>query len=128
MLRPQPRHFGCRTPDGERRPRRGRARDQRRIFVAATLEQHAPGLYRAVCTLPGNFLNEGRYYVTVYVVTLGPLVVEVDAPQVIEFNVFDTGVMREAGGGGYWAGVVRVRLPWRTQMLQLPEPETEVKA
>lgn len=81
-------------------------------------QAHQPGLYRARCTFPANFLNEGLYYVNVYVATLGPLMVEVDAPQVISFRVFDTGVMREAGGGRHWPGTVRVRLPWWTDLLQ----------
>jgi lipopolysaccharide transport system ATP-binding protein len=88
-------------------------------------QSHPVGLHRAVCTLPGNFLNEGIYYINVYVVTLGPVSVEVDVPQALEFNVFDTGVMREAGGGSRWDGVVRVRLPWRTEFLQSPEAGAE---
>jgi lipopolysaccharide transport system ATP-binding protein len=78
---------------------------------------HPEGLFRAICTLPANFLNEGLYYITVYVVTLGPLAVEVEAPHVLSFRVFDTGVLREAGGGGNWPGVVRVRLPWTTELV-----------
>lgn len=80
-------------------------------------QPHEPGLWRAVCTLPANFLNEGLYYISVYVVTLGPLTIEVNAPQLISFNVFDTGGMREAGGGNAWHGVIRVKLPWRTEMI-----------
>ena len=79
--------------------------------------RHEAGLYRSVCTIPANFLNEGTYYITVYLVTLGPIALEAEAPQVLSFNVFDTGVMREAGAGGRWDGVVRVRLPWRTEAL-----------
>jgi len=80
-------------------------------------QSHDVGLYRAVCTFPGNFLNEGRYYISVYVVTLGPIGVEVEVPQAIAFDVFDTGVMREAGGGRQWPGAVRVRMPWKTRMV-----------
>ncbi len=80
-------------------------------------EQHEPGLYRSVCTIPANFLNDTTYYVTVYLVTLGPLSMEAEAHQVLSFNVFDTGVMREAGIAGRWDGAVRVRLPWRTEAL-----------
>jgi lipopolysaccharide transport system ATP-binding protein len=82
---------------------------------------HPAGLFRAACTLPGNFLNEGLYYISVYVVTLGPLSIEAEAPQALSFNVFDTGVMREAGGGTHWSGVVRVRLPWTTEFVAQPE-------
>jgi len=81
-------------------------------------QPHAVGLHRAVCTLPGNFLNNDRYYINIYVSTFGPLVVEVDAPRVLGFDVFDTGVMREAGGGSEWAGVVRVRLPWHAEFVK----------
>jgi lipopolysaccharide transport system ATP-binding protein len=82
-------------------------------------QPHAAGLYRASCTLPANFLNEGTYYITVYMISLGPIVVEAEAAQAISFDVFDTGVMREPGGGtGHWAGVVRPRLPWQTVMLE----------
>ncbi|HEX8707873.1 MAG TPA: ABC transporter ATP-binding protein [Pyrinomonadaceae bacterium] len=79
-------------------------------------QPHAPGLYRATCTLPANFLNDDVYYITVYMVSLGPIVIHAQALQALSFKVFDTGVMRQAGGGS-WAGVVRVRLPWRTEML-----------
>ena len=89
---------------------------------------HAVGLHRAVCKLPGNFLNDGRYYVSVYIVTLGPITVEVDAPQVLAFDVFDTGGMREAGGGSTWAGVVRVRLPWTTEFVKPKDAGVEVGA
>ena len=81
-------------------------------------QPHAVGLHRATCTLPGNFLNHGRYYISVYISTLGPLLLEVDAQQVLGFDVFDTGIMREAGGGSEWAGVVRVRLPWHAEFVK----------
>ena len=88
-------------------------------------EKHEPGLYRSACTIPANFLNEGTYYVTVYLVTLGPISVEAEASQVLSFNVFDTGVMREAGAGSRWDGAVRVRLPWRTEALAAQPAQAE---
>jgi lipopolysaccharide transport system ATP-binding protein len=90
-------------------------------------QPHEPGLYRAICTLPANFLNEGLYYISVYFVTLGPLAVEAEAPQLLSFSVFDTGVMREPGGGGAWHGMVRVRLPWRTEMLAALDEEPDLQ-
>lgn len=79
---------------------------------------HPSGLFRTRCKLPGNFLNDGLYYINVYVVKLGPLEVEVEAPNVLSFNVFDTGAMRTPGGGSHWAGVVRPRLPWQTEFVK----------
>jgi len=81
-------------------------------------QPHSVGLFRSTCTLPGNFLNEGLYYISVYIITLGPIVIHVDAPQLISFTVFDTGVMREPGAGSHWDGVVRVRLPWGTELVE----------
>lgn len=81
-------------------------------------ERHPSGLFRARCTLPGNFLNEGLFYVSVFVLTLGPIVVEATAEQIVSFIVHDTGSMREPGAGSRWDGVVRVRLPWQTEYVQ----------
>lgn len=78
---------------------------------------HPAGLFRATCTLPANFLNEGLYSVDVQVVTLGPATMEIDAPQVLSFRVFDSGAMREPGGGSTWPGAIRLRLPWDTEYL-----------
>ncbi|HJP94993.1 MAG TPA: ABC transporter ATP-binding protein [Pyrinomonadaceae bacterium] len=79
---------------------------------------HEAGLFRSTCTLPANFLNDGVYYITAHVLSLGPVTIEAEAAQVLCFNVLDTGAMREAGVGSKWDGVVRVRLPWRTSLLQ----------
>jgi lipopolysaccharide transport system ATP-binding protein len=76
---------------------------------------HTVGLYRAVCTLPGNFLNEGRYGVNAIIL------MDVTLPQVLErevvsFTVHDTGAMRKEFGG-QWIGVVRPKLAWQTSFL-----------
>jgi len=77
---------------------------------------HSAGYYQATCAIPGNFLNDIRYYVTVYLVTLDTLTIEATADQAIAFDVFDTGVMRDNSGD--WHGVVRPRLAWRTSELE----------
>lgn len=82
---------------------------------------HPVGTYRATCTIPANFLNEGRYFINAYVVTLGPLQIEAKAEQTLSFEVFDTGEMREPGGGANWPGAVRVRLPWVTEFMGTTE-------
>ena len=74
---------------------------------------HPVGLYRTVCTLPGDFLNEGRYSINAIVLT-DVTNVEVFAREVISFAVNDTGAMRKEYGGG-WLGVVRPKLAWQTE-------------
>jgi len=82
-------------------------------------EPHPPGFYRARCELPADFLNDGRYYISVFLVTLGPVKIEAEAREAISFNVFDTGSMRDPGQT-QWDGLIRVRLPWTTERLDTP--------
>jgi lipopolysaccharide transport system ATP-binding protein len=79
---------------------------------------HPVGLYRASCVLPANFLNEGRYYISVIIGGCSPPTKEAYAPQVISFDVFDTGALRTPGFGGKWNGVVRVPLAWETRFIE----------
>jgi lipopolysaccharide transport system ATP-binding protein len=60
---------------------------------------HPEGLFRAVCTIPADLLNNTLYYLSIYVVTLRPIQIEAQAEQILAFNVFDTGQMLEIGGG-----------------------------
>jgi lipopolysaccharide transport system ATP-binding protein len=76
---------------------------------------HPIGLYRTVCKLPGNFLNEGMYSINAFV--LSEVVnIEVRVDEVISFTVHDTGEMRKEYSGG-WIGVVRPKLAWQTELL-----------
>jgi lipopolysaccharide transport system ATP-binding protein len=79
---------------------------------------HPKGVFRATLKMPGNFLNEGMYYINSYIITLGPLDVHVRSEQILSFSIFDTGEMREPGAGSYWAGVVRIKLPWQTEFIE----------
>jgi lipopolysaccharide transport system ATP-binding protein len=78
---------------------------------------HPVGLFRSTCTIPPDFLNDSRYYVTVFLISLNPLTVEAHVPEAIGFDVFDTGSMRDPGFAGTWHGAVRVRLAWKTELL-----------
>lgn len=92
-------------------------------------QPHPKGFFRARCTIPANFLNQGLHHITIYIVTLGPLTVEVEAPHVLSFSIIDNGAMREPGGGSDWPGAVRVRLPWDTEFLGLDdEPQRSTEA
>lgn len=71
------------------------------------------GLFQATCTIPGNFLNHGRYNVSVIVgkVPGRPIIVE---ESVVAFDVHDTGAMNEEYFGNWTGPVIRPRLPWNT--------------
>lgn len=74
------------------------------------------GLYKSVCTIPANFLNEGKYSINAIVLTniTDPQIYE---KEVLSFNVHETGEMRKEYGGR-WIGVVRPKLPWITKLTQ----------
>jgi lipopolysaccharide transport system ATP-binding protein len=74
---------------------------------------HPVGLFRSVCRIPANFLNEGLYNVTAIVGKV-PSVTQILLEQVVGFTVHDSGEMRKEYLG-VWAGVVRPKLAWHTQ-------------
>ena len=73
-----------------------------------------PGLYRSVCTIPPNLLNETRYSVSIFIVA-NMARHEVVAHHVIAFQAYDGNPEREFHGAVM--GVVRPRLDWQTEFL-----------
>lgn len=77
------------------------------------------GLFRSVCRIPGNFLNEGSYFIDVFIASsAGIITSHISEQQIISFDVIETGAMRKEHGGK-WIGVVRPRLDWKTEYLGL---------
>jgi lipopolysaccharide transport system ATP-binding protein len=76
---------------------------------------HPVGLYRTVCTIPGNFLNDGMYRITVLIIRGGNRT-SAEVEEVVSFTVHDTGAMRKEYTGP-WIGSIRPRLAWDTQQL-----------
>ncbi|MFH1387086.1 MAG: ABC transporter ATP-binding protein [bacterium] len=72
------------------------------------------GLFRSTCRIPGNFLNEGTYYISSYVTPFNSVKAEAFVKNAISFGVIDTGGMRKEYGGT-WIGVVRPRFEWKTE-------------
>jgi lipopolysaccharide transport system ATP-binding protein len=76
-----------------------------------------PGVVRAVCHIPGNFLAEGRVVVTAVVSTYNPTMVHASEPEAVAFVVVD----RSEGDGvrgvftSEFPGVVRPMLGWRVE-------------
>lgn len=74
------------------------------------------GLFKSICRIPGNFLNEGLYSIGV-VVGKDVLNTQILLEYLLSFNVHDTGEMRKEYLGS-WAGpVIRPRLAWETVFL-----------
>lgn len=77
---------------------------------------HPVGQYKTFCTIPANFLNEGRY--SIHVIVLTDLTnVEVVVRDVFSFNVHETGAMRKEFMGT-WIGAIRPKLAWQTELVQ----------
>lgn len=74
------------------------------------------GIYRSTCTLPSNFLNDSRYFISL-VLGEKPGDAEIELDSVLSFVVHDTGAMRKEYAGS-WAGpIIRPRLDWNSQSL-----------
>jgi lipopolysaccharide transport system ATP-binding protein len=80
------------------------------------------GLVRAICWVPGNFLAEGRFFITMTISSFSPtLLHHVVEYEVVSFEVIDNsdgdGVRGPARGA--WPGVIRPMLEWNVEV----EPE-----
>ena len=78
------------------------------------------GLFRSICTIPGNFLNDGKYSIRAALCSYSSNI-EILTDEIIDFKVHETGEMRKEYLG-HWIGVVRPKLAWRTELLP-PGPE-----
>ncbi len=77
---------------------------------------HPVGRFKTVCKIPANFLNDGRYSISAIVLT-DLTNAEVHKKEVLSFNIHETGEMRKEYVGD-WAGVIRPKLAWSTQLTQ----------
>ena len=84
----------------------------------------SPGLVRAVCDVPGNFLAEGQIFIVVAVCSYNPDIVHLLERDVVSFQIVDRSEGDGVRGdyGGVWPGVVRPMLTWR---IEQPSVEQE---
>lgn len=75
----------------------------------------APGLYRSTCRIPGHFLAEGRYSVTI-IIWEDRYLNSYQASSVVEFDIHDTGAAR-GDFTGRMEGVVSPLLDWSSHMV-----------
>jgi len=84
------------------------------------------GLYRSVCTIPGNFLNSGRITVDAAISHRDLTTWHVWEQSAVAFDVIDTGGVR-GDYQGPWPGAIRPYLEWVTR-LEAPAAEAGVPA
>ena len=77
-----------------------------------------PNIIKTVCTIPGNFLSEGKYSVLVAIGSYNPSMVHAKLEDALTFSVIDRtmnneGVRRHVGGN--WPGLIRPLLKWEIE-------------
>jgi lipopolysaccharide transport system ATP-binding protein len=89
------------------------------LTTDATIDPRAekkkePGVYYARCRIPGNFLNDGVYYVGVVVSTVEKSIVHFYEKDLLSFTVVDplAGTITRGDYAGPMPGVVRPVLEW----------------
>ena len=83
-------------------------------------ERHHPaGLYRHVCQVPGDLLNDGMYQIALYVDKNQRTILQQD--DILVFDVQDAVEMRH-GWHGKWTGVIRPILDWSTDLVDTETP------
>ena len=78
---------------------------------------HPKGIFSTTCTIPGGLLNDGQYSISVYVngATVNDSIFV--SRDVLSFEIYDTGFMRQDYSGP-WLGVLRMPLDWQTVQIQ----------
>jgi lipopolysaccharide transport system ATP-binding protein len=88
------------------------------VSTPTTISELRPGDYVAECTLPGDFLNEGAYFVGLAISSFSPgLAVHFYEQSALTFNVRDSmqGSVGRHGYANIIPGVLRPRLSWTVE-------------
>jgi len=75
------------------------------------------GLYRSICSIPPNFLNDRQYFLSVVIANTPSPHVQASVNEVLSFSVNDTGAMRAPQFNGKWLGMIRTPFYWRTEKI-----------
>ena len=84
------------------------------------------GLFRSVCCIPGDLLQQGSYRLRVVFIDEFGTALVFDYPSAAFFTVHDLSERRIAWYGRF-PGVVRPRLRWTTEVLPLDEPSAQIR-
>jgi lipopolysaccharide transport system ATP-binding protein len=80
------------------------------------------GLLRSTCCIPGNFLNNGLYRVSVKITHNHSVII--DQPEALTFSIADSDEQRD-GWYGKWPGVLRPILDWEINIPIKANPDFE---
>lgn len=83
-----------------------------------------PGLYRHVCRVPGDLLNDGMHQVSLYIGANERTILQQD--EVLVFDVRDATEARH-GWHGKWVGAVRPMLDWSSELVEA-EPSSSKRS
>ena len=93
--------------------------------VNSGLQSRPKGLMRIAARIPGNFLNDGIYTVTIQLVQDDSSTVYVH-PQILTFEVLDS--VRYGSWFGKWPGVIRPKLEWTSESIDAGSDEERTRA
>ncbi len=87
-----------------------------------------PGSYRVTAHIPGNFFADGTIIVTAAISTIDPVIVHVNEPEAIAFQIVDKADGNTARGDfvGHMPGVIRPLLEWTTTEMPQFVPTADV--
>ncbi len=89
-------------------------------FDPSGRERNDPaGLYRHVCRVPGDLLNDGMHQVSLYVGKNERDILQQD--EILVFDIRDATEMRH-GWHGKWVGAVRPMLAWDSELIEPSSP------
>ena len=74
------------------------------------------GLYRTVCKIPANFLNDKSYKISAFLVPEDSNQMAI-VEEALSFRILDTGEMRKEYSGEWW-GQIRPKLFWGSEFLK----------
>ncbi|MBA2671432.1 MAG: hypothetical protein H0U67_13760 [Gemmatimonadetes bacterium] len=95
------------------------------VLIFNTTSVHEPvwhgkpfpeGLFRSVCSVPGDLLNDGLHRLEILVVRDEGTVLY-RSEDILIFDVQNV-VEQTTGWHGRWPGAVHPRLPWRTELVE----------
>jgi lipopolysaccharide transport system ATP-binding protein len=93
------------------------------VFEAGPLDEpnwqgrpYPRGLFRDVCYVPGDLLNDGQYSIVLHAAVNGTNVIY-QHDNLVSFAVVDD-VEARSGWYGEWRGVVRPLLHWTTDLIE----------